>query len=150
MTQSDTVLSLATKIASSYFGNNKLGQEEIPALISSVREALSKLESGELVREPAVPIDKSVKQSEIICLECGNGHKMLKRHLTSAHGVTSEEYRKQWGLAGDYPLVAPSYAMRRSELAKQMGLGRKPGSVSAGKSNKAAAKSTKSKARRKR
>ncbi len=147
MPDTDTILSLATKLATSYVGNNKVARDELPALISSLHDALAKLESGEEIREPAVPIDKSVKRNEIICLECGQGHKMLKRHLTSAHGLTPEEYRTQWGLARDYPLVAPNYAKQRSEMAKKIGLGRKPGAV---KSKKPAAKSTRSKARRKR
>ncbi len=143
MAQSDTVLSLATKLATSYVGNNKVTPAEIPALISSLHEALSKLESGEPVREPAVPINKSVKRNEIICLECGKGHKTIKRHLTAAHGLTAEEYRARWDLARDYPLVAPNYAKQRSELAKKIGLGRKPGTVRS-------KKPTRSKARRKR
>ncbi len=147
MAQSDTTLSLATKLATSYVGNNKVARDELPALINSLHEALVKLESGEEIREPAVPINKSVKRNEIICLECGKGHKTLKRHLTTAHGLTVEEYRAQWGLARDYPLVAPNYAKQRSELAKKIGLGRKP---AAAKSKKPAAKSTRSKARRKR
>ncbi len=147
MAETDTTLSLATKLATSYVGNNKVAPAELPALIGSLHEALAKLEGGEKIREPAVAINKSVKRNEIICLECGKGHKMLKRHLTTAHGLTVEEYRTQWGLARDYPLVAPNYAKQRSELAKKIGLGRKPGAV---KSKKPAAKSTKSKARRKR
>ncbi len=147
MAETDTTLSLATKLATSYVGNNKVARNELPALISSLQDALSKLESGAEIREPAVPIDKSVKRNEIICLECGQGHKILKRHLTAAHGLTTEEYRERWGLARDYPLVAPNYAKQRSELAKKTGLGRKPGAV---RSKKPAAKSTKSRARRKR
>ncbi len=147
MAEIDTILSLAAKLATSYVGNNKVTPAEIPALISSLHKALNNLESGGQIREPAVPIDKSVKRNEIICLECGNGHKMLKRHLTSAHGLTVEEYRTQWGLARDYPLVAPNYAKQRSEMAKKLGLGRKPGAT---KSKKPAALSKRSKARRKR
>ncbi len=147
MAESDTSLSLTTKLATSYVGNNKVKPAEIPALIGSIHEALSKLEGGEEIPEPAVPINKSVKRNEIICLECGKGQKMLKRHLTAAHGLTPEEYRAQWGLARDYPLVAPNYAKQRSEFAKKIGLGRKPGAV---KSKRSAAKSTKSRARRKR
>lgn len=93
MPETDTTLSLATKLATSYVGNNKVTLAEIPTLISGLHEALARLESGEPVREPAVPINKSVKRNEIICLECGKGHKMLKRHLTSAHELTVEEYR---------------------------------------------------------
>ena len=147
MAESDTSLSLAAKIATSYVGNNKVTPAEIPALISSLHEALTKLESGEEIRAPSVPIDKSVKRNEIICLECGKGHKMLKRHLGTAHELTVEEYRARWDLARDYPIVAPNYAKQRSELAKKIGLGRKPG---AAKAKKPAAKSTKSKVRRKR
>ncbi len=149
MAETDTTLSLVAKIATSYVGNSKVARDELPALISSLHEALSKLESGEPVREPAVPINKSVKQNEIICLECGKGQKTLKRHLGTAHELTAEEYRARWGLARDYPLVAPNYAKQRSELAKKIGLGRKPG---AGRKPSAAKakKPTRSKARRKR
>ncbi len=127
MAETDTTLSLATKLATSYVGNNKVARDEIPALLANFHEALSKLERDEEVREPAVPINKSVKRNEIVCLECGQGHKLLKRHLSSGHGVTAEEYRARWGLDRDYPLVAPNYAKQRSNIAKKHGLGRKPG-----------------------
>ena len=127
MVETDTPLSLVTKIASSYVGNIKVPRNELPALISSLYEALTNVESVEETREPAVPINKSVKPNEIVCLECGRGHKMIKRHLTASHGLTSEEYRTRWGLAQNYPLVSPNYAMQRSEFAKKIGLGRKPG-----------------------
>ncbi len=127
MAETDTTLSLATKLATSYVGNNKVAPAELPALIGSLHEALAKLEGGEEIREPAVAINKSVKRKEIICLECGKGQKTLKRHLSSGHGLTAEEYRAKWGLARDYPLVAPNYAKQRSEMAKKFGLGRKPG-----------------------
>ena len=129
MAQTDTTLSLATQLATSYLGNNKVARDELPALIGSLHEALTKLESGEEIREPAVPIDKSVKRSEIICLECGKGQKTLKRHLMSGHGLSADEYRARWGLGRDYPLVAPNYAKQRSEMAKKIGLGRKPGAL---------------------
>ncbi len=140
MAQTDSTLSLATQLATSYLGNNKVARDELPALIGSLHEALAKLESGEEIREPAVPIDKSVKRSQIICLECGKGQKTLKRHLMSGHGLTADEYRARWGLGRDYPLVAPNYAKQRSEMAKKIGLGRKPGAL----------KSKKPKAKRKR
>ncbi len=129
MAQTDSTLSLATKLATSYLGNNKVARDELPALIGSLHEALAKLESGEEIREPAVPIDKSIKRNTIICLECGKGQKTLKRHLSSGHGLTAEEYRARWGLGRDYPLVAPNYAKQRSEMAKKIGLGRKPGAL---------------------
>ena len=140
---------MAAKLATSYVGNNKVALDQVPALISSLHEALTNVESGEEIREPMVPIDKSVKRTEIICLECGQGHKMLKRHLSAAHGLSVEEYRERWDLAKNYPLVAPNYAKQRSELAKKIGLGRKPG---AGRKPSAvrSKKPTRSKARRKR
>ena len=131
MAQTDSTLSLATRITTSYLGNNRVARDELPALIGSLHEALAKLERGEEVREPAVPIDKSVKRNEITCLECGKGQKTLKRHLMSGHGLTADEYRARWGLGRDYPLVAPNYAKQRSEMAKKIGLGRKPGATNA-------------------
>ena len=74
---------------------------------------------------PAVPIKKSVTKDYIICLEDGKKLKMLKRHLSTAYGLTPEEYRAKWGLKPDYPMVAPNYAAKRQELAKKIGLGRK-------------------------
>ena len=140
MAETDTTLSLATKLATSYVGNNKVTAAEIPALIGSVHAALARLESGKEIRAPAVPIGKSVKRNEVICLECGNGHKMLKRHLSAAHGLSDDAYRTRWGLARDYPLVAPNYAKQRSEMAKRIGLGRKPVAVSRRRSKTSQAK----------
>ncbi len=130
MVETGTTLGLAAQLATSYIGNNKVTPVEIPALIGSVHAALTRLESGKEIRAPAVPIGKSVKRNEVICLECGNGHKMLKRHLSTAHGLSDDEYRAKWGLERDYPLVAPNYAKQRSEMAKKIGLGRNPVTVS--------------------
>ena len=73
---------------------------------------------------PAVPIKKSVTPDYLICLEDGKKLKMLKRHLKTAYGMTPEEYREKWGLPADYPMVSPNYARQRSQLAKEIGLGR--------------------------
>ncbi len=129
MAETDTTLSLATRLAISYLGNNKVARDDLPSLIGSLHDALTKLASGEEIREPAVAINKSVTRNGIICLECGKGHKTLKRHLSSGHGLTAEEYRARWGLGRNYPLVAPNYAKQRSKIAKKLGLGRKPGAV---------------------
>ena len=74
-----------------------------------------------------MPIKKSVTPDYVICLEEGKKLKMLKRHLRNAYDMSPDEYRQKWGLPSDYPMVAPEYAARRSELAKKIGLGRKKG-----------------------
>ena len=79
-------------------------------------------------KEPAVAIEKSVFPDYIICLEDGKKLKMLKRHLMASYGMSPDEYRARWGLPGTYPLIAPNYAARRSEIALAIGLGRKPSS----------------------
>ena len=73
--------------------------------------------------KPAVPAKKSVTSEFIVCLEDGRKFKSLKRHLRTQYNMSPEEYREKWGLAPDYPMVAPNYAKARSTLAKQMGLG---------------------------
>ena len=73
-----------------------------------------------------MPIRRSVTDDYIVCLEDGKKLKMLKRHLMTAYNMTPEEYRAKWGLKPDYPMVAPNYAQKRQELAKKIGLGRKP------------------------
>lgn len=117
------------KIVSSYAKRNTLAADQLPALIATVYTALARIEgvglpepTKELV--PAVSIRRSVQPDAITCLECGYRGKMLKRHLAK-HQLTSAAYRERWGLARDYPMVAPSYAARRSALAKSLGLGRK-------------------------
>ena len=124
------LLSLTTEIVSSFAGNNAVGMADLPALISSVFLALrsSGEEQAAPVAEapvPAVPIKKSVQPGFIVCLEDGRKLKMLKRHLATRYNMTPDQYRQRWGLGKDYPMVAPAYAAQRSELAKQIGLGRK-------------------------
>ena len=127
--ESDTSsLELVSQIVSAYVSKNSLPSGELPQLIKTVHEALKN--PGQATAsplEPAVPIKKSIKPNYVICLEDGMKLKMLKRHLRTAYDMTPDEYRRKWGLSSDYPMVAPKYAARRSELAKQIGLGRKPG-----------------------
>ena len=121
-------LELVSKIASAYVSNNSLPSSELSHLIKTVHEALRN--SAQLALsppEPAVPIKKSIRPNYVICLEDGKKLKMLKRHLRTAFNMSPDEYRQKWGLSSDYPMVAPKYAARRSELAKKIGLGRKPG-----------------------
>lgn len=126
----DELLELTTAVVAAYVGNNTVSTNEIPELISSVYGKLSALGTGateaETTQKPAVPVKRSVKKQALVCLECGRDQKMLKRHLAAAHDMTPEQYRAKWRLPFDYPMVAPDYADKRRELAKQIGLGRKP------------------------
>ena len=125
------LLSLTTKIVAAHAGGNKLATGDLPALIGSVFEALRTVGTVEVAEPvealvPAVPIRKSVRPEFIVCLEDGKQLKILKRHLATRYNMTPAEYRQRWGLPNSYPMVAPAYAAQRSELAKSIGLGRKP------------------------
>lgn len=119
---------MAADIAAAYVSANPVQAQELPALIRTVHAALLEV-SGEVsaapeaTPEPAVAIKKSVTADYIICLEDGKKFKSLKRHLRTRYAMTPDEYRSKWGLAHDYPMVAPNYAKERSNLAKRMGLG---------------------------
>ena len=117
------------EIVSAHISNNSVAQSEVVPLLQSVFETLSALAEDEpapVELMPAVPIRKSVTDDYIVCLEDGKKLKMLKRHLMTAYGMTPEDYRARWGLKPDYPMVAPSYAAKRQELAVKIGLGRRP------------------------
>lgn len=131
----DDMVVMAAEIVASYTSNNQIPQGDLPDLIRSIHGTLVGLSGGvvteaeaEATHAPAVPIDSSVGKDAITCLECGKGFKTLKRHLNSEHGLAPADYRARWQLSKDYPLVAPNYSERRSQTAKDIGLGRKPGS----------------------
>jgi predicted transcriptional regulator len=124
----DIPLKLTSKIVVAYVTNNIIPTSELPGLIRSVHNALLHTEEGPVPpREPAVPVSRSVKPHYIVCLEDGKKLKMLKPHLRRSYNLSPEDYRKKWGLPEDYPMVAPKYSKRRSELAKKSGFGRKSG-----------------------
>jgi predicted transcriptional regulator len=115
------------KIVSAYAKRNTLAADQLPALIATVHGAFTRIEGGGLPEPakelvPAVPIRRSVQPDAITCLDCGRHQRTLKRHLAT-HKLTPDAYRERWGLRSDYPMVAPNYRARRSELAKSLGLG---------------------------
>ncbi len=121
-------LDLTAEIVSAFLSNNTTPASEIPALISQVHAALTRVSSGrgETPAEPtkpAVSVKKSMTADYLICLEDGKRFKSLKRHLRAQYNMTPEQYRDKWKLPADYPMVAPNYAVARSQLAKNMGLG---------------------------
>ena len=125
---SSTYIDLAADIVSAYVSNNSVPAGDLPGLISQVHLALARVGNGAAeasaeAPKPAIAIKKSVTPDYIICLEDGKKFKSLKRHLRTQYNLTPEQYREKWGLAPDYPMVAPNYAKARSDLAKEMGLG---------------------------
>ena len=127
---------LTADIVSAYVAHNALTGDKLPDLIGSVYGALNKAsvqgaEPPKVELNPAIAIKKSVTRDYIVCLEDGKKFKSLKRHLKTHYDMSPEEYREKWRLPHDYPLVAPSYAAARSDLAKNMGLGRRGTAVAA-------------------
>lgn len=129
----ETLITLTSDIVAAHASNNDVAVGDLPDLITNVYNALAnlgeKIEVEEPRPQPAVAIRNSIKPDYIVCLEDGKKLKMLKRYLRTNFNMTPEEYRARWGLAADYPMVAPNYAEKRRDLAKKIGLGRKPGAV---------------------
>ena len=123
----DAVVDLVAGIVSAYVAHNRVPTADLPDLIASTHTALVGLGKAPppVVEEkaPAVSVKKSITPDFLICLEDGKKFKSLKRHLRTAYDMTPEQYRAKWGLPLDYPMVAPSYAEARSQMAKSMGLG---------------------------
>lgn len=127
----ETLITLTSDIVAAHVSNNNVTVEEVTSLISNVYQALAALGAPAAPEaapiKPAVSARASVKPDKVICMDCGMELQMLKRHLTTHHGMNVDEYRAKWNLASDHPVVAPNYAERRRDLAKKIGLGRKLG-----------------------
>lgn len=123
------LLGFTTEIVSSYVSNHQVSPENLKKFVQSTYQVLSETaRSPFLLRStsplnPAVPIEESIHEDYIVCLEDGKRLQMLKRHLKTVYKMSVEQYRERWGLPLDYPVVAPSYAKRRSQIAKNTGLG---------------------------
>lgn len=152
----EALITLTSDIVAAHVSNNNVTIDQVSVLISSVFDALSGLGADpaaeEAPLEPAVSIRASVRPDHVTCLECGKKMKMLKRHLTTDHNLTTEEYRQRWGLSADHALVAPSYAAQRAELAKKIGLGQsrrggRKGKVAVATTSAAAKPASKAKAK---
>ena len=120
-------MTLVSEIVAAYVSNNTMESSDLPEFIKLVYRNLHNTGFGKsslgAPGVPAVPIDESVNPDYIVCLEDGRRLKMLKRHLKTAYGMTPEQYKERWDLPSDYPMVAPNYAKKRTEIAKNIGLG---------------------------
>ncbi|MBF0128878.1 MAG: MucR family transcriptional regulator, partial [Alphaproteobacteria bacterium] len=117
----DDLLRMAVDIVAAFVSGNEIPAGQIPEAIRLVFSTLSSLGEGNAAvavasveaQKPAVPVRRSVQPDHIVCLEDGKKLKMLKRHLRTNYGMSPDEYRAKWGLAADYPMVAPNYAAQR-------------------------------------
>lgn len=129
MSDTDDLMRPTVRIATAYLSKNAIPTDQLPSVIRDIHGAL--LNAGRPLSEPtepmpAVAIRRSVRNDAVTCLECGRPMKMLKRHLRVDHGLSVPDYKAKWRLPADYPMVAPDYALIRSEAAKRIGLGRGP------------------------
>lgn len=128
--QTSNILDHVSRIVAAYITSHKTPLEDISAVITRVFQSLSTIENNpqsltaKAHKEPAVPINESVHDDYIVCLEDGKKLHMLKRHLGSMYRMTLDEYKERWSLPHDYPTVSPSYARRRSAIAQNTGLGK--------------------------
>ena len=119
---------LIAMIVKGYVVQHRVRPDQISDLVTSVYQALGQLGQPippEEVLVPAVSVRRSVHQDYVVCLDCGYRAKMLRRHISTRHGLNRDEYLKRWGLRSDHPLTAPAYSERRSAMAKGFGFGRK-------------------------
>ncbi|WP_311271281.1 MucR family transcriptional regulator [Sphingobium sp. WCS2017Hpa-17] len=141
---SELLVTLTADIVAAHVSHNSVAVADIAGLIANVHQALGQtlapIVEPEAKPEPAVSVRASIKPDFIVCLEDGKKLKMLKRHLMTRYGMTPDDYWTKWGLPSDYPMVAPSYAAQRQELAKKIGLGRKPGQTTKSATSKPASK----------
>jgi predicted transcriptional regulator len=123
-----SVAKLTTEIVVAYVTKNTIAPADLGDLIGAVNRSLGIIgrKEPELAKaEPAVPVRRSVQDDHLVCLVCGKQQKILRRHLATAHQLTPDAYREQFGLRPDYPMAAPGYSRQRSEMAKRVGLGRR-------------------------
>jgi predicted transcriptional regulator len=129
MSTNEQLITLTADIVSAHLANNSVAVWDVPLVIQQVHGALAGLgapkEEEPEAKSPAVSVRASIKPDYLVCMECGSKQKTLKRHLQTSHAMTPEQYRSDYGLPRDYPMVAPNYSARRSEMARSIGLGKK-------------------------
>jgi predicted transcriptional regulator len=123
MAAENNLTELTVVIVACFVSNNSLAAGELPAVIATTYSALRDIDAGRTGAEsreiPAVPVEESVAQDYLICLNDGRKLRSLKRYLWRKYALSPEQYRKKWGLPDDYPMVAPAYSELRARIAKQ-------------------------------
>ncbi len=134
------LLKMTAQIVTSHASLNEMSSQELIKTITSVYNTLAALAgekaavtevsaiSGEqpetTAPKPAVPIEESIQDEYIVCLECGQKFRTLKAHLRRAHNLTPATYCERFGLdPKKYHLVSRNYSEQRRQLAKAKGLG---------------------------
>lgn len=145
MADHQQTITLTADIVAAHVSNNRVAVGDVANLVQQVHQALVGLEepAPEMApkkKQPAVSARASVKPDFITCMDCGKRQKMLKRHLQNAHGMTPDQYRAEFGLPASYPMTAPNYSQQRQEMAKRIGLGRKPAAAEAASPKRTRAK----------
>jgi predicted transcriptional regulator len=130
MPEKDQLITLTADIVSAHVASNSVAVGDVAALVQKVHAALAGLATPGASPEAeakvaVVSVRASVKSDYLVCMECGKKQKTLRRHLQSAHGMTPDQYRKDYGLPNSYPMTAASYSATRSEMAKSIGFGRR-------------------------
>ena len=128
----ESLVTLTADIVAAHVSNNNVAIADMPVLVQRIHQALAGLSEGPAEAEaqaktPVVSVRASLKPDYLVCMECGRRQKTLKRHLMTAHSMTPDQYRQDYGLPASYPMTAPNYSETRSALAKTLGLGRKRG-----------------------
>ena len=128
--ENEKLVELTADIVAAHVANNTVSVGDMGQLVTRVYEALTTLnqtpaEPAKQEKSPVVSVRASIKPDYLICMECGGKHKMLKRHLMNAHSMTPDQYRTDYGLPREYPMVAPNYSEQRRSLAHSIGLGRR-------------------------
>ena len=123
------LLGFTSQLMGGYVSHHAVSVEDLPAVIAKIYNILSDTArnphsfTSKTSKSPAVPIEESVQDEYIVCLEDGRKLQILKRHLGTVYKMSLEEYKDRWNLPLDYPTVSPSYARRRSQIAKTAGFG---------------------------
>jgi predicted transcriptional regulator len=128
--EDSNLMTLTADIVAAHVSNNSVAVGEVGNLVQRVHEALASLargtpEESQAAKVPVVSVRASVKPDYIVCMECGKKQKTLRRHLQTAHSMTPDQYRKDYGLRETYPMTSPNYSEQRRSMAKTVGLGRK-------------------------